>query len=597
MFKKNVLRWNVWLLLSFGLPLSVGADDTTLDHPGFALSTLDGSGNVGQYSSVTIGADDLALISYYDATNGDLKVAHCANVACTSATLTTVDSAGDVGQYSSVTIGTDGLALISYYDATNGDLKVAHCADSACTSATRTTMDSAGNVGQYNSVTIGTDGLALISYYDETNGDLKMAHCADLACTSATRTTLTFLQSEGNVGLFTSVTITGGHGLITYYDSTDQVLKLAFCPDLACTSPTVTNTPDRTGNVGQYSSVTIGTDGRALISYYDATNGDLKVAHCADSADSACPSVTRTTLQTEDNVGQFTSITIGTDGLGLISYYDATNGDLKVAHCADSACTSATRTTLQSEDNVGQFTSVTIGTDGLGLITYYDVTNGSLKVAHCANVACTSAIRTTLDGGAHNVGAPSSMIMGADGLGLISYYDTTNGDLKVAHCVNVACTSATRTTLDGGAHNVGAPSSMIMGADSLGLISYYDATNGDLKVAHCANVACTSATLATVDSIGSVGQYNSVTIGADGLALISYHDETSGDLKVAHCANVTCTSATLITMDSPGTVGQYSSVTIGSDGLALISYYDKTNGDLKVAHCANLFCVPYHRRR
>ncbi|TKS59971.1 MAG: hypothetical protein EWM72_01828 [Nitrospira sp.] len=358
MSRKTFLVLGVGLLLGFGLTLSVGADDTALERPGFALTTLDGSGNVGRFSSVTIGTDGLALISYYDETNGDLKVTHCSDSVCTSATLTTVDRAGNVGQYSSVTIGTDGLALISYYDETNGDLKVAHCSDSACTSATLTTVDRTGNVGQYSSVTIGTDDLGLISYYDAINGDLKVAHCSDLACTSATLTTLTFLQSEDNAGQFTSVTSTGGRGLISYYDSTDQDLKLALCPDLACTSATLTTTPDRAGNVGQYSSVTIGTDGLALISYYDATNGDLKVAQCSDSV---CTSATRTTLQSEDNVGQFTSVTIGTDGQGLISYYDETNGDLKVAHCSDSACTSATLTTVDRTGNVGQYSSVTIG--------------------------------------------------------------------------------------------------------------------------------------------------------------------------------------------------------------------------------------------
>ena len=597
MFRKILLVLEVGLFLGFGLTLSAGADDTALERPGFALTTLDGSGNVGQYSSVAI--------------------------------------------------GTDGLALISYYDASNGDLKVAHCSDLACTSATRTTLQSEDNVGLFTSVTIGTDGLGLISYYDASNGDLKMAHCSDLACTTTTRTTLTFLQSEGNVGQFTSVTITGGHGLISYYDSTDQVLKLALCPDLACTDPTVTNTPDRTGNVGQYSSVAIGTDGLALISYYDATNGDLKVAHCFEAADSICTSATRTTLQSEDNVGQFTAMTIGTDGLALISYYDVTNGDLKVAHCSDEACTSATIATPDSAGSVGQYSSVTIGTDSLALISYYDATNGDLGVAHCSDVACTSATVTAVDGAANNVGAPSSMIIGTDGRSLISYFDKTNGDLKVAHCSDVACTAVTLTTVDGAADNVGAPSSIIMGADSRGLISYYDETNGDLKVAHCSNVACTSATLTTLDSAGSVGEHNSVTIGADGrglisyydatngnlkvahcsdvacttttltavdsagnvgqyssvtigidgLGLISYFDATNGDLKVAHCSNVACTAATLTAVDSAGSVGQYSSVTIGADGLALISYYDETNGDLKVAHCSNLFCVPYHRRR
>ena len=99
MSRNTFLVLGVGLLLGYGLTLSVGAYDTDLDRPGLTLTTLDGPGNVGQYTSVTIGADGLGLISYYDATNGDLKVAHCSNVACTAATLTTLDSAGDVGQY------------------------------------------------------------------------------------------------------------------------------------------------------------------------------------------------------------------------------------------------------------------------------------------------------------------------------------------------------------------------------------------------------------------------------------------------------------------------------------------------------------------
>ena len=94
-----------------------------------------------------------------------------------------------------------------------------------------------------------------------------------------------------------------------------------------------------------------------------------------------------------------------------------------------------------------------------------------------------------------------------------------------------------------------------------------------------------------------MGWYASITIGADGLGLISYYRFTSGDLKVAHCSNTNCTTATISTLDATGDVGYYTSVTIGADGLGLISYYDGTNEDLKVAHCENAFCAPYFRRR
>ena len=83
---------------------------------------------------LTLGADGQPVISYRDNTNGDLKVAKCGNAACSAGnTLTAVDTAGAVGAYTSITLGADGLPVISYYDSTNGDLKVAKCASAFCT--------------------------------------------------------------------------------------------------------------------------------------------------------------------------------------------------------------------------------------------------------------------------------------------------------------------------------------------------------------------------------------------------------------------------------------------------------------------------------
>ena len=50
-----------------------------MSRPGFSLTTVDSDGDVGTHTSVTVGADGLGLISYYDNTNVDLKVAHCSD--------------------------------------------------------------------------------------------------------------------------------------------------------------------------------------------------------------------------------------------------------------------------------------------------------------------------------------------------------------------------------------------------------------------------------------------------------------------------------------------------------------------------------------
>jgi hypothetical protein len=105
------------------------------------------------------------------------------------------------------------------------------------------------------------------------------------------------------------------------------------------------------------------------------------------------------------------------------------------------------------------------------------------------------------------------------------------------------------------------------------------------------------ATITSLDTSGSVGKYTSVTIGADGLGLISYYDATNNDLKVSHCSNTACTAATITSLDTSGVVGFHTSVTIGTDGLGLISYYEQDNGDLKVFPQCNTFRSPYFRRR
>jgi len=112
-------------IYSFGPGLIVDSGRVVIDPSAFStrISTL---GDDASHTSVAIGVDGLGLISYYYATGSDLKVAHCNDLACTTATTHTVDSIGSVGRESSVAIGVDGRGLISYRDNATGDLRVAH---------------------------------------------------------------------------------------------------------------------------------------------------------------------------------------------------------------------------------------------------------------------------------------------------------------------------------------------------------------------------------------------------------------------------------------------------------------------------------------
>jgi hypothetical protein len=255
-----------------------------------------------------------------------------------------------------------------------------------------------------------------------------------------------------------------------------------------------TSTPlQSAGDVGKYSSITIGADGLGLISVPDSA-GVLQVAHCSnvECSEAVVNPVDFASLTYS------TSITIGADGFGLISYYDAANGDLKVAHCTNINCSDVNATPLDTESDVGAYTSITIGTDGLGLISYQDNGAHNLKVAHCANTACTTADQITTIDPTLSVGIYTSIAIGADGLGLISYQGSFYPDLRVAHCSNITCTAATITPLDmAGGSQAAWGTSVTIGADGLGLISYSDFDNSDgtyLEVAHSSNGDCTAAT-------------------------------------------------------------------------------------------------------
>ena len=319
------------------------------EEPGTLLaSIIDNTSELaGRYTSITVGADGLPVVSYSDALANNLKFLKCGNVECSSGNILTTVDEGSLGRYTSVTMQ-GGLPFIAYYDAGNTNLKTVQCGDSACAAGnTFKNVDTQGTVGYYLDVEAknSSDGFPVISYYDETNKDVKVLKCADASCNPGTSGfTVTTVDAEDNVGQFSAIALDASDvPVIAYYDFTNRDLKILKCGDISCDpeSPGFTvTTVDSDANVGQYASIVVPPDSRPIVSYHykDEENESLKVLKCGNAA---CTSGNAIRTVDIGPGGLYTSIMIGSDGMPIMSYQAFVNVRdevLKVLHCADPAC-------------------------------------------------------------------------------------------------------------------------------------------------------------------------------------------------------------------------------------------------------------------
>jgi uncharacterized repeat protein (TIGR01451 family) len=135
---------------------------------------VDGAVGSGRENGLILPANKPA-IAYYDNANKDLKYTYQESNGQWVTTI--VDQAGDVGRYLSIDYSSsqDGFPpIISYYDATQGALKVAAWQPTIGWSIE--TVDDSGSSGQFTSLVYdrGRDEVH-ISYYDSENKSLKYA--------------------------------------------------------------------------------------------------------------------------------------------------------------------------------------------------------------------------------------------------------------------------------------------------------------------------------------------------------------------------------------------------------------------------------------
>jgi hypothetical protein len=161
---------------------------------------------------------------------------------------------------------------------------------------------------------------------------------------------------------------------ISYYDDANNALKHAWKGGTTWFSETV----DSEGDVGRYTSLELDSRDNPHVSYYDHTNGTLK--HAWLSGTTWFSETVDSTGKQETWAGRgATSLELDQADMCYITYYDVTRGDLKFARFDGKVWIIQT---VDSEGDVGSYSSLALDQTGCPHISYHDLTNVDLKYAY-----------------------------------------------------------------------------------------------------------------------------------------------------------------------------------------------------------------------
>jgi hypothetical protein len=530
------------------------------------------------YTSLEILQSGKPAISYFDSINLDLKYAEAVSTTRDGSLIweiTVVDSDGDVGRYNSLKELSSGAPAISYYAQTGGNLKYAWFENGSW----RTTIvDSVGNVGKYTSLEvlpeddaaanhlggseqINLSGQPVISYSG--SGDLKFAWF------DGVEWQVCLVETFKLTGEYTSMVIMPtGQPAISYYNSTYGTLKYAWFVGFGWYTTAV----DKGKWEGEHTSLTFLPSDKPVISYFDRTNQDLMCAELVSENPAGLKQWRILPVESNGNVGEYASIDIW-NGQPAISYYKMSGQDLRFAWF-DGGEWQTIR--VDNPAYTGLYSSVAISpVTGQPAISY--TSNDDLRYAWFDGSAW-HADDIVVDGEG-DVGYYTSLDFLPSGKPVISYRDNTNTDLKYAELVGEDPSNPDHWLLVvvDQFDNVGQYTSIAIWNDQPA-ISYYDATNQDLKFAWFDGSKWRTT---IVDDGQNTGTYSSLAI-VSGKPAISYYSE--GDLKYAELvgsdpANPNEWEITIV--DAGG--GTYTSLTTSLSGDPAISYYHAGTGDLKYA--------------
>ncbi len=397
------------------------------------------------------------------------------------------------------------------------------------------------------------------------------AHGAVLSKNDANSTTAFQIQNAAGTNLFKADT-TNDKLVVTN-------LEARVAGTLTVTTGTTNNELDNNQNEGNVNKTRLASDGFARIVHVDTGGNDLQYVKCNNAS---CTSNTKVDIEATLNVNSNEiGFALDSSSRAFVSWHQGGGADaLMFTRCTADDCSTKNTTTIEDVANdVGEGSSIAIGSNGNARIAYKDTTNNDLKFVRCTNTDCTTTGTIQNLDSASNVSGRTTIFMGNDGYARIAYEDS--GDLKYIQCQNDDCTTKVMTTIET-TNNVGNDLTMVKGTDGYARIAHNDTTDNAVRFVQCTNDACSTFNATVVDDpAGNTPDEIGLALGSDGFARISYTYTTGNDfLKYTVCANDDCSAKNIYTVNSAVTGVGETSVAVDSSGNAYIAYRNTGNTSL-----------------
>jgi len=556
--------------------MTYGSDIENLTYStnagGSWTSTIIGPKVSGLYNDVFIGQNGVVHIAYTqsDESWNNNVLMYMNNSGGSWNPPVDVDSNGaDLGMYCSLAVSDRGTVYFAYQAETGPDrfLRLAQRSTSGNTIVSD--LDNGGGVytpGYHASLALFGDEVH-VSYFDQTNFDLFYKYFDGVQWQDPV-----IVDESGEVGEFSSIGVdSNGVPHIAYYDGSNSALKMAEMMGTEWNTSVIDGAPHY---AGRFCSLAISPDDMVCISYLDEGNYDL----CLASEDIWLTG----TVHSGHLVGVKSSTVLDDDGNAYVAYNDISAKDMWFATNAGGSWTTEL---VDSEGDVGATFSMDIDRDrnahicyldrgnapssdyyGVGYFKYANNTGGSWSITDLLQITTSYAQSSSLK---------------VDSLGNVHivFYNSANGSQGIWYATNAGGTwdiSLIEGTNTSKFFSVGTHSQIFIDSSNILHIAYtryYKNMGSICDVVYGTNAGGSWSFEVAAYGV-SFGSGTSLGLDSSGNAHMSFHDSDENDLHYATNAGGSWVNSTVT---SGIWVGYGTSLAVDSHGKAHIGFQESTN--------------------